>query len=340
MRTFCRHSREDCLKRDVVSKYADIIRKKLFIYEILGSVIWQDVVDKEYLHRPKTDLGDEFTSDSRLLKLKNPSVWSIQLQCYFHFRCITSQQIMFSYGVSSHTTEVAVKVIDVVAPVPVLHPYNTLQAAILKKMTTSDETNPQKLFSGVEIGGFTPSQLQNKTWGELVGCFILTRGHVHSDCPLQNHSCSFLQRTVDLNPAARDQFSSSARPGGTGLQDDQISQLSNSPDPFVCANCLSLKGAMHSVNEKRAIKDKPKCPLLNEKDRGETFILVGIFDAKVAFLSKALEGTNTKKKVTRTKVDNQLSSLSEYLALSTRGPLAAKKVVQLSDASFRQPRRL
>ncbi|GAA52690.1 hypothetical protein CLF_108631 [Clonorchis sinensis] len=42
-----------------------------------------------------------------------------------------------------------------------------------------------------------------------------------------------------------------------GLQDDQVSQLANSPDPFVCASCLYTEGAMHSQTKKKAIKTKP-----------------------------------------------------------------------------------
>ncbi|KER19339.1 hypothetical protein T265_11851 [Opisthorchis viverrini] len=40
-------------------------------------------------------------------EISNPRVWFIQLECYFRFRRITSQQTMFSYVVSQLPTEVA-----------------------------------------------------------------------------------------------------------------------------------------------------------------------------------------------------------------------------------------
>ncbi|GAA57518.1 hypothetical protein CLF_112837 [Clonorchis sinensis] len=52
-------------------------------------------------------------------------------------------------------------------------------------------------------------------------------------------------------------------------------------------------------------------------------------------LSKALTDANTKNAAIWTKVDKELSSLNEYLALSTPGPLAAKKGIQLSDAAIK-----
>ncbi|GAA48147.1 hypothetical protein CLF_101235 [Clonorchis sinensis] len=48
-----------------------------------------------------------------------------------------------------------------------------------------------------------------------------------------------------------------------------------------------------------------------------------------------LTDANTKNAAIWTKVDKQLSSLNDYLALSTRGPLAEKKVIQLSDAAIK-----
>ncbi|GAA58113.1 hypothetical protein CLF_113548, partial [Clonorchis sinensis] len=53
----------------------------------------------------------------------------------------------------------------------------------------------------------------------------------------------------------------------TGLQDDQVSQLANSPDPFVCASCLYIKGAMHSPTREKAIKSKTNSSLPNHTDQ-------------------------------------------------------------------------
>ncbi|GAA55545.1 hypothetical protein CLF_108279 [Clonorchis sinensis] len=121
----------------------------------------------------------------------------------------------------------------------------------------------------------------------------------------------------------------------TGLQDDQVSQLANSPDPFVCASCLYNKGAMHSQTKKKAIKSKTNSPLPNHTVRCKCSSLIGVLAAKTELFSKALTDANTKNATTWTNVDKERFSLNEHLALSTLGPLAAKKVMQLSDAGIK-----
>ncbi|GAA53099.1 hypothetical protein CLF_109527 [Clonorchis sinensis] len=63
--------------------------------------------------------------------------------------------------------------------------------------------------------------------------------------------------------------------------------------------------------------------------------LINVLAAKLELLCEALTDANTKKEAIWTKVDKELSSLNEYFALSTPGPLAAKKVIQLSDAAIK-----
>ncbi|GAA51357.1 hypothetical protein CLF_105981 [Clonorchis sinensis] len=63
--------------------------------------------------------------------------------------------------------------------------------------------------------------------------------------------------------------------------------------------------------------------------------LIDVLATKLELLSKALTDANTKNAAIWTKVDKELSSLNEYLALSTPGLLAAKKVIQLSDAAIK-----
>ncbi|GAA47362.1 hypothetical protein CLF_100267 [Clonorchis sinensis] len=121
----------------------------------------------------------------------------------------------------------------------------------------------------------------------------------------------------------------------TGLQDDQVSQLANSPDPFVCASCLYIKGAMHSPTREKAIKNKTNYSLPNHTDQCKCSSLIDVLATKLELLSKALTDANTKNAAIWTKVDKELSSLNEYLALSTPGLLAAKKVIQLSDAAIK-----
>ncbi|GAA54266.1 hypothetical protein CLF_113179 [Clonorchis sinensis] len=61
----------------------------------------------------------------------------------------------------------------------------------------------------------------------------------------------------------------------------------------------------------------------------------GSKSAAGASFSQTLADANTRNAVTWTRVDKEISSLNEYLALSTPGPLAAKKVIQLSDAAIK-----
>ncbi|GAA51542.1 hypothetical protein CLF_106354 [Clonorchis sinensis] len=65
------------------------------------------------------------------------------------------------------------------------------------------------------------------------------------------------------------------------------------------------------------------------------YSLINVLTAKLELLSKALTDANTKNAAIWTKVDKEDSSLNEYLALSTPGPLAEKKDTQLSDAAVK-----
>ncbi|GAA51000.1 hypothetical protein CLF_105368 [Clonorchis sinensis] len=121
----------------------------------------------------------------------------------------------------------------------------------------------------------------------------------------------------------------------TGLQDDQVSQLANSPDPFVCASCPYIKGATHSPTREKAIKNKTNSSLPNHTDQCKCSSLIDVLATKIELLSKALTDANTKNAAIWTKVDKELSSPNEYPALSTPGLLAAKKVIQLSDAEIK-----
>ncbi|GAA56035.1 hypothetical protein CLF_109682 [Clonorchis sinensis] len=118
----------------------------------------------------------------------------------------------------------------------------------------------------------------------------------------------------------------------TGLQDDQISQLVNSPDPFVCVGCLYIKGEMHSGTKKRTFKNSTKSTPLAWKDLCVfRFDVCSVFDAKLELLSKALEDAKTRNTGTWMKVDEELSSVNQHLALSISGQVAAKSI-QLFDA--------
>ncbi|GAA55509.1 hypothetical protein CLF_108201 [Clonorchis sinensis] len=95
---------------------------------------------------------------------------------------------------------------------------------------------------------------------------------------------------------------------------------------------------MHSQNKKKAIK-KTNSSLPNHADQCKCSSLIDVLAAKLELLSKALTDTYTKNAAIWTKVDKELdeelSSLNEYLALSTPVPLAEKKVIQPSDAAIK-----
>ncbi|GAA50341.1 hypothetical protein CLF_104396 [Clonorchis sinensis] len=85
----------------------------------------------------------------------------------------------------------------------------------------------------------------------------------------------------------------------------------------------------------QAIKNRTNSPIPNHTVKCKCSSLIDVLAAKLELFSKALKDANTKNAATWTKVDKQLSSLNEYLALSTPCPLAAKKVIRLSDAAIK-----
>ncbi|GAA49848.1 hypothetical protein CLF_103675 [Clonorchis sinensis] len=106
----------------------------------------------------------------------------------------------------------------------------------------------------------------------------------------------------------------------TGLQDDQL------PLHQGC-NAFPKKEESH--------KNKTNSPLPNHTVQCKCSSLIDVLATKLELLSKALTDANTKNAAIWTKVDKELSSLNEYLALSTPGPLAAKSVIRLSDAAIK-----
>lgn len=89
----------------------------------------------------------------------NPRVWFTQMEAFFRYRKITSQETMFSLVTAHLPNDIATEVIDIIDPMPAEQPYTTLKAAILKRTTVSDEARLQRLLSGLELGDRTPSQL-------------------------------------------------------------------------------------------------------------------------------------------------------------------------------------
>ncbi|GAA57038.1 hypothetical protein CLF_112045 [Clonorchis sinensis] len=105
--------------------------------------------------------------------------------------------------------------------------------------------------------------------------------------------------------------------------------------PPMVHNRCGRNGSQSNVRREKAIKNKTKSPSTNQTVQCKCSSLIGVLAAKLELLSKALTDANTKNAAPWTKVDKELSSLNEYLALCTPGPLAAKEVIQLSDAAIK-----
>ncbi|GAA52024.1 hypothetical protein CLF_107236 [Clonorchis sinensis] len=105
--------------------------------------------------------------------------------------------------------------------------------------------------------------------------------------------------------------------------------------------CHTCKAGRHfkctglQDDQKKAIKSKTNSPLPNQTVQCKCSSLIGVLAAKLELLSKALTDANTKNAATWTKFDKELSSLNKYLAIYNPGQLAAKKVIQLSDAAMK-----
>ncbi|KER28970.1 hypothetical protein T265_04267 [Opisthorchis viverrini] len=104
----------------------------------------------------------------------------------------------------------------------------------------------------------------------------------------------------------------------TGLQDDQISRPTNSPAPLVFASCLYVKDAMHTAAKTRVPRNGTHSPVQMPKDHCHCSALIGILDAKLERLSKALEDSGAKNAATWAKVDKEHSSLNQYLLITIR----------------------
>ncbi|CAI2737112.1 unnamed protein product [Dicrocoelium dendriticum] len=109
---------------------------------------------------PHIDSSENFVGFSLpAFDVNNARVWFLQLEALFRCRRITSQTSMFSYVAAHLPTHIAADVVDLLDPVPTDSPYDKLKAAVLKRLTASDESRLHQLLSGVELGDRSPSQL-------------------------------------------------------------------------------------------------------------------------------------------------------------------------------------
>lgn len=89
----------------------------------------------------------------------NIKTWFIQIQALFDAKRITSQRTKYCYLVEKLPADVVEEVADLLENVPEDNPYDELKKAILRRTGFSNETRLRNLFTQVELGDRTPSQL-------------------------------------------------------------------------------------------------------------------------------------------------------------------------------------
>lgn len=91
--------------------------------------------------------------------LRNPRVWFHQIEAVFVTRHITSQSTKFLYVIQSLPGDVAAEVEDLLENIPSENPYDVLRTAIITRTGQSETKMLRDLFTTVELGDRTPSQL-------------------------------------------------------------------------------------------------------------------------------------------------------------------------------------
>ncbi|BHF70505.1 hypothetical protein SprV_0301355600 [Sparganum proliferum] len=89
----------------------------------------------------------------------NPRVWFRQIEALFATSRITSERTRYSYVSQSLPFDVAVTVEDLLDPIPVDEPYTRLKEAVIQRVAKSANLMLRELFTQVELGDQTPSQL-------------------------------------------------------------------------------------------------------------------------------------------------------------------------------------
>ncbi|KER21812.1 hypothetical protein T265_09948 [Opisthorchis viverrini] len=89
----------------------------------------------------------------------NPRVWFHQVEAVFATRRITSQATRFSYIVQHLPCDVATRVEDLLEDIPKENPYDALRAAVISRIGKSEDKMLPDLFTTVELGDRSPSQL-------------------------------------------------------------------------------------------------------------------------------------------------------------------------------------
>nr|VZI25050.1 unnamed protein product [Spirometra erinaceieuropaei] len=89
----------------------------------------------------------------------NPRVWFRQIEALFVTSRITSERTRYSYVLQPLPFDVAVTVEDLLDPIPADKPYTLLKEAVIQRVAKSANLMLRELFTQVELGDQTPSQL-------------------------------------------------------------------------------------------------------------------------------------------------------------------------------------
>ncbi|BHF67008.1 hypothetical protein SprV_0301003100 [Sparganum proliferum] len=120
---------------------------------------------------PKADPPDVSTLSFKLPPFtpSNPRVWFRQIEAVFSTSRITSERTRYSYVVQSLPFDVAVDVDDLLDPIPANDPYTQLKNAVIQRVAKSANRMLRELFTQVELGDQTPSQLMRHMRSLLAG---------------------------------------------------------------------------------------------------------------------------------------------------------------------------
>nr|VZI12175.1 unnamed protein product [Spirometra erinaceieuropaei] len=99
----------------------------------------------------------------------NPRVWFRQIEALFVTSRITSERTRYSYVLQSLPFYVAVAVEDLLNPIPADKPYTLLKEAVIQRVAKSANLMLRELFTQVELGDQTPSQLMRHMRSLLAG---------------------------------------------------------------------------------------------------------------------------------------------------------------------------
>nr|CAK6928070.1 unnamed protein product [Fasciola hepatica] len=99
----------------------------------------------------------------------NPRVWFRQIEAVFATRHITSERVKYSHVVQAPPFDIAVDVEDLLDPIPLEAPYMKLEEAVIQRTGKSAGKMLRELFTSVELGVPTPSQLMRHMRSLLAG---------------------------------------------------------------------------------------------------------------------------------------------------------------------------